>query len=353
MKNTSKPAPRLAVWLLAFLKRYEAEYSVSGDVHEEFREIMNERGRFRAYLWFWGQVLYLLPTYTTLSVTVGIARLESYLKVALRCLKRHKGYSFINIAGLTIGMACSIVIAIFVFFELSFDQHHEKASQIYRVGAQFGPTTDMRGAFTAPPVAQALMDDFPEVVHAVRYSPWPRNYLISCGEKKFLEKGIKYADANFFDVFTVPFIQGNPDTALSDPCTVVITEGIARKYFRNDNPLGESLRLEDREEEYKITGVVEDCPANSHFQFDMIASFITRENSRDTGWMGHSLFTYIVLQEGVAPSQLEQKFPDFILRHYGPQFFAQTGVRYQDHLRNEKNYYGYFLEPLLDIHLKS
>jgi len=278
---------------------------------------------------------------------------RNYLKVALRNIKRHKGYSFINIAGLAIGMACSILIAIFVFYELSFDKHHEKANQIYRVGAQFGPTTDMRGAFTAPPMAQAFLEEFPEIAQAARYSPWPRNYLVSIGEKKFLEKGIKYADASIFDVFSIPFIVGNPKTALSDPFTIVITEDIARKYFGNENPLGKSLRFEDREEDYLVTGVVENCPGNSHFQFDMIASYISRQGSRDTGWMGHSIFTYVVLQEGVSPSQLEAKFPNFILRHFGPQFFAQTGIRYENHLQDEKNYYGYFLEPLLDIHLRS
>ncbi len=278
---------------------------------------------------------------------------RNYFKVALRNIRRQKGYSFINIAGLAIGMACSILIAIFVLHELSFDKHHEKARQIYRIGAQFGPTTDMRGAFTAPPMAQALLDDLPEIVHAARYSPWPRNYLVNIGEENFLEKGIKYADASIFDVFSIPFISGNPRTALSDSFTIVITEDISRKYFREKNPLGKTLRFEDREEDYLVTGVVENCPGNSHFQFDMIASYISREGSRDTSWMGHSLFTYVVLQEGVPPSQLEAKFQNFILKHFGPQFFAQTGTRYEDYLKDEKNYYGYFLEPLLDIHLRS
>ena len=278
---------------------------------------------------------------------------RNYFKVALRNIRRQKGYSFINIAGLAIGMACSILIAIFVLYELSFDKHHEKASQIYRIGAQFGPTTDMRGAFTAPPMAQALLDDLPEIVHAARYSPWPRNYLVSIGEKKFLEKGIKYADASIFDVFSIPFTSGNPKTALSDPFTIVITEDISRKYFGDENPLGKTLRFEDREEDYLVKGVVENCPGNSHFQFDMIASYLSRKGSRDTGWMGHSLFTYVVLQEGVILSQLEAKFQNFIPKHFGPQFFAQTGTRYEDYLKDEKNYYGYFLEPLLDIHLRS
>ncbi len=279
--------------------------------------------------------------------------IRNYIKVALRNIQKHKGYSFINIVGLAIGMACSILIAIFVCYELSFDKHHENASRIYRVCAQFGPADDMKGAFTAPPMAQALLDDFPEIVHAVRYSPWPRNYLVSRGEKKFLEKGIKYADASIFDVFSIPFVKGNPKTALSDPLKIVITEDAAVKYFGEENPLGKSLRFEDREEEYLVTGVVENCPDNSHFQFDMIASYISREESRDASWMGHSIFTYIVLQEGVSPSDLEKKFPHFILKHYGPQFFTQTGQRYEDYLKDEKNYYGYFLEPLLDIHLRS
>ncbi len=353
MENLKRKLPWMAGSLLKKFANKDNCSAILGDFQEEYNEVADSQGIFRALLWFWLLVIISFPSFIKNSLYWSWIMFRNYLKVALRNFKRHKGYSFINIADLAIGMTCSILIAIFVFYELSFDKHHEKASQIYRVGAQFGPSTDMRGAFTAPPMAQALLDDCPEIVHAARYSPWPRNYLVSVGEKKYLEKGIKYADASIFDVFTIPFIAGNPKTALSDPLTIVITEDIARKYFGDENPLGKSLKFEDRKEDYLVTGVVENCPDNSHFQFDMIASYISTQGSRDTSWMGHSLFTYITLQDGDSPSQLEAKFPNFILKHFGPQFFTQTGQRYEDYLKDEKNYYVYFLEPLLDIHLRS
>jgi putative ABC transport system permease protein len=353
MENQKRKLPWMAGILLKKFANKDNCFAILGDFQEEYNDVADSQGIFRARIWVWLLIIISFPSFIKNSLYWSWIMFRNYLKVALRNMKRHKGYSFINIAGLAIGMSCSILIAIFVFYELSFDKHHEKAGQIYRVGAQFGPSTDMRGAFTAPPMAQALLDDFPEIVHAARYSPWPRNYLVSIGEKKFLEKGIKYADASIFDVFSIPFITGNPKTALSDPFTIILTEDIARKYFGAESPLGKSLRFEDRKEDYLVTGIVENCPDNSHFQFDMIASYISRRGSRDTSWMGHSLFTYVALQEGVPPSQLEAKFSSFILKHFGPQFFAQTGTRYEDYLKDEKNYYGYFLEPLLDIHLKS
>jgi putative ABC transport system permease protein len=139
---------------------------------------------------------------------------KNYFITALRNLKRHKGFSFINLSGLAIGMACSILFALFVIFELNFDTYHTKADRIYRVGTQFGPGVDQRGAFTAPPMAKALVNDFPEIENAARLSLWPRKYLVSYGEKKFLEKDIIFADNSIFDIFTFSNIAGNLKTAL-------------------------------------------------------------------------------------------------------------------------------------------
>jgi len=278
---------------------------------------------------------------------------KNYLKIAWRNIKRHKSFSFINISGLAIGMVCSVFIAIFVSFELSFDGHHKKSDRIYRVGSQYGPTIDKRGAYTAPPMAEAMLQEYPEIEHVARLSLWANNYLVEYKEKSFLEKGIIYGDASIFDVFTIPFVLGNPKTALVDPYTVVITQAIARKYFGSENPLGKSLNFNNWKNDYKITGVVENCPSNSHFQFDMIASLVSTPSSRSDRWMQHTYFTYIVLKDGCTPSQLEAKFPNFIKRHYGPQFFADTGMSYDEHFQDENNYYGYWLQPLRDIHLNA
>jgi putative ABC transport system permease protein len=277
----------------------------------------------------------------------------NYFKVAFRKIKRQKGYSFINIAGLAIGMACCILILLWIQDELSFDRHHEKAKQIYRVGTQFGPSVDSRGAFTAPPMAEALVNEFPEVLQAVRLDLWDEdiNLLVSHDEKHFMEKGIIWADSSIFDVFTIPFVIGNPKTALTQPGTVVITEDTAQKYFGDEIPLGKTIKIES--DEYQITGVVENCPSNSHFQFNIIASLISEELSRDPEWDGHCYFTYIVLPDRYPPSQLEDKFPDFIKRHYGPEFQEEMGISLEEYYDGETRYYGYWLQPLLDIHLNA
>ncbi|MCP4726281.1 MAG: FtsX-like permease family protein, partial [bacterium] len=261
-------------------------------------------------------------------------------------------YSSINIIGFSIGMACSILIALFIYDELNFDKHNEKADRIYRVGSQFGANR-AKGAFTAPPMAAAFVSDFPEIENIVRLSLWPRNMLVSNGEKKFVEKRIIYADSSIFNVFTIPMLQGDPNTALREPNTIVITESMASKYFGNDEPVGKVLNIDSEGTPYLVKGLVNDCSKKSHFQFDFIISLITKPNSRDDGWMGHTYFTYIVLQENYQPEQLEAKFPEFIKRHYGPQFFSETGMDYENYLNEDENFYGYWLQPLLDIHLAT
>ncbi len=276
---------------------------------------------------------------------------KNYFVIALRNLKRHKGFSFINLSGLAIGMACSILFALFVFFELSFDTYHRKADRVYRVGTQFGPGVDQRGAFTAPPMARTLLNDFPEIENTARLSLWPRKYLVSYGKKKFLEKGIIFADNSIFDIFTFLSISGDLKTALNEPFSIVITRDIAEKYFAGKNPIGESLRFAAWKKDFKITGVIENCPHNSHFKYTIIASMLSYQNDAGSSWRSHNCFTYIILKKGGPASQLEAKFPAFVKRYWGAQFYKDTGQTYEAYIKTGKNYYGHFLEPLLDIHL--
>ncbi|MFC2168045.1 ABC transporter permease [Acidobacteriota bacterium] len=275
--------------------------------------------------------------------------LANYFKITIRKIRRQKGYSFINIFGLAIGMACTILILLWVQDELSFDKHNEKADQIFRVGTQFGPTSDMRGAFTAPPMAQAMLSEFPEVLYAVRLDLWDKNIVVRRENENFTQKDVVGADGSIFDVFTIPFIHGNPSTALTHPWTIVVTEDTAHKYFPDENPMGQTLSI--RNKDYQITGVVENCPLNSHFHYEMITSLVSDPGSRDPEWDGHCYFTYIVLPEAYPPSRLEAKFQDFIKRHYGPEVQAEMGISFEDYYAKQENYYGYWLQPLRDIYL--
>jgi len=345
--------PKTALFILEFFSGNAFYNNASGDCEEIFYDKCARDGRLRAYAWLWGQALRSAPVFLCDSYYRSLIMLKNYLKIGLRNLVRNKGYSLINISGLAIGMVCVVLICLWVADELSFDRHHEKADRIYRIGPQFGPEPDMRGAFTPPPLAQALLNDYPEVEHVVRMSLWPRNRLIRAGDRQFVEKGIIAADNSIFDVFTIPFIHGSPAVALIEPYTIVISESTARKYFGDENPVGKTLEFDSNHTLYKITGVVRDCPENSHFRFDMIESLERLRSSRSERWMQHTYFTYVVLQEGYAPEYLEDKFPDFVMTHYGPQFYEDTGMNYADYIRTEDYYYGYWLQPLSDIHLNA
>jgi putative ABC transport system permease protein len=351
MNHTRKKPPGVAEWLLRCLANRDEPVAIIGDFEEEFSERASSRGYFRARLWYWRLVLISFPSFITNIYYWSGAMFKNYLTVALRNVRRHKGFSVINIAGLAVGMAASILIAIFVLHELSFDRYHEKADRIFRVVTQFDPGGEKRGAYTVPPMAQAMLDDLSEVEQAARLSLWPRNYLVRYEDTLFLEKGIIFADASIFDVFTIPFILGNPGTALLDPNTIVITQDIANKYFGNMNPLGKSLRFEDRDRDFKITGVIENCPATSHFQYEMIASLVSSPTAFETGWGGHTYFTYILLRDGHTRSQLNAKLPDFCRKHWGAYYYAETGQTYDEYMESGKDYYGFSLEALSDIHL--
>lgn len=281
----------------------------------------------------------------------GGIMLKNYIKIAIRNLLKYKGTSFINILGLSVGIACCILISLFVLDELSYDRYHEKSDQIYRVTLQgIIGTNEFNGAITCAPMAAAMVRDFPEVTAATRF----RNFgfpVLRYGEKVFSEERFFWADPTIFDVFTIPFIKGNPKTALSKPNTVVITQTMAKKYFGNENPMGKILNA-DRRRDYLITGVVEDVPHNSHFHFDFLGSLSTYEDSKSQVWISNNYYTYFVLQKGVSYKAFEPKLKELVVKYVGPQIEKATGVSLETFIAQGAAY-GYFVQPLTDIHLFS
>ncbi|MBC7890961.1 MAG: ABC transporter permease, partial [Sphingobacteriaceae bacterium] len=234
--------------------------------------------------------------------------LRNYFKIAWRNLLRPRAFSGLNIAGLAIGIATCLVILLFVADELSYDRFHEKSDRIVRVifrasmqGQQLNEATVM------PPVAQTLRADYPEVQEATRLRAYgtPR---VTVGDKIFREDAFAFVDSNFFQVFTIPFLQGNPETALIQPNTIVITRAIARKYFGDEDPMGKVLTLKNLNVPYTITGVIEKVPSNSHFHFDFFPSLATLPEAQALSWLGNSIFyTYLVLSQGYDYKRLEAK----------------------------------------------
>jgi putative ABC transport system permease protein len=277
--------------------------------------------------------------------------IKNYIKIAIRNLLKYKGTSFINIFGLSAGITCCILISLFVLDELSYDRYHEKSGQIYRVTLQgIVGTNEFNGAITCAPLAAALARDFPEVVAATRFRSFGFPVL-RYGEKVFSEERFFWTDPTIFDVFTIPFIKGDPKTALSKPNTVVITQTMAKKYFGDEDPMGKILDA-DRKRDYMITGVVEDVPRNSHFHFDFLGSLSTHEDSKSQFWVSNSYYTYFVLQKGVSYKAFEPKLKELVVKYVGPQIEKTAGITLENFIAGG-GAYGYFVQPLTDIHLHS
>lgn len=276
----------------------------------------------------------------------------NYLKITLRNLKRHKGYSFINITGLAIGITCCLFILIFVQDELIFDRHHKNGKNIYRIAIDgLIGNQEIKGPSTPAPMAFTLVDEFPEVIQATRIFR-PDRFLIRYKENRFNEERCLFADSTIFDVFTIPMIQGDPAKALTQPHTIVITEEIAEKYYGDENPMDKYLTMEDGTD-YKVTGVAENPPKQSHIEFDFIASMISMGDfANNTLWISNNLYTYVLLSEGAPYKLTEEKFVDLIKKYAGPQIQQASGFSFDNFLA-AGNRYGYFMEPFFDVYLYS
>lgn len=266
---------------------------------------------------------------------------KNYFKIAFRNFLRNKTGSIINILGLTIGLASSILILLYIKFELSYDNFHKDADRIYRVYIQQPQNlfmgTDKFNA-TPAPLVPAMKEEIPGVEYASRLV-FASGY-VKYGNRRFQERKFYLADPDFFHVFSFPLISGDPETLLNDPYSIVITSKIASKYFGEENPVGKYLNFQLRDEslDLKVTGVLEDIPDNSHFFFDFIGHFeLTKKiwsNTSLNNWGECSFHTYIKLHQGVDPSEIENTLVDIVKRY-----------------RGKENKDRYFLQQTTDIHL--
>jgi putative ABC transport system permease protein len=224
---------------------------------------------------------------------------------------------------------------------------------VYRDGVYEGK--NYQSGWTAIPMAPAMKEDFPEIESFVRLSLWYDELIFQYEQKTLAEKYVIMADSTIFDVFSIPFLQGNPHTALNRPFTMVITESTARRYFGNVNPIGKVLSVVQmgQKMEFEITGIVADQPRQSHFYFDMLYSMLTYFVFDDSNaWFNHSFMSYLLLKEGHDPRILEAKFDDFITRHMGPFIQRETGMSAGE-FREHGIPYHFRLLPLKDVHLSK
>ena len=275
---------------------------------------------------------------------------RNYFIAAWRNIRKNKLFSAINILGLSIGIATCFIIMLYVQDELSYDRFNEKADRTYRIAfkANINGGKILEGN-VMPPVAAVLKKDFPEVEEATRLN-LNGDTKITYNNKTFKESKLAIVDSNFFSVFTLPFIKGSSKTALMEPHNIVLTKDMAQKYFHIEEPIGKLLKIDN--EVFKVTGVIDNIPPNSHFHFDFFVSLSDLPYARDPSWMSSGMFTYIVLKKGYDYKKLEAKFPGMVEKYMGPQIQQQMGLSFSQ-FKTKGNELGFILQPLTSIHLYS
>ena len=287
--------------------------------------------------------------------------LANYMKIGLRKIRRQKIYSLINIMGLAAGLACCAIIILYVTNELTYDTYHPDSERIYRIGThRISQVGEDRAATTPSPLAPELKASYPQIEHVVRVIPPfenSANVLVVRGEKRFFETRLFFADPEIFQVLHIPFVQGNPEKALAEPNSVVISQGMAEKYFRDEAPLGQSIQIEIdydigpenvRLEDYRVTGIVRNAPANTHFKYDMLLSKSTINRfvpTIDTDWMHwHGKYTYVKLIPQTEAKDFEKQIQ---------RVSAIADQKYTERFNRKQQLFEFFLEPVTRIHMHS
>ncbi len=277
--------------------------------------------------------------------------IKNYFKIAWRSILKNKGIFSINIAGLAIGIASCLLITLFVVDELSYDRFNENADEIVRVVFKAKVNgEEMKEAVVMAPVAEALKNEFPEVVDATRLTNH-YNPKFSFKNTSYRDSRFAYVDPNFFEIFTLPVVKGNKKDPLKEPNSIVITEQEAKKYFGDEDPIGKILTLEDENQQFKVTAIIEEVPKNSHFHFDIFASTEGYLPAQNSSWMNSEFYTYLLLKEGTSSENIEAKLPSVVEKYMGPQMKGEMGMTFSEFKKD--NEIGLFLQPLTDIHLKS
>jgi len=246
--------------------------------------------------------------------------LKNYLKIALRNIRRHKAYSFINIAGLTIGMTCVVLLLLCVQDELSFDKFHEKIDNIYLVSAHIKKEKDELQVPSVPGVGPLLEELFPEVEESARFLAGLRTFILSYEDRTFSERRVFPADPEVLEMFTFPLIEGDPKTALKDPYSLVLSERVAKKYFGDESPIGKVITV-DNQFPMKVMGVMKEVPSNSTFRFDILMPlefYVKKIHKEDNlrGFSNQNYFVFVQLQKGSSFNDLNRKIRDFVVKTY-------------------------------------
>ncbi|MBD3413645.1 MAG: FtsX-like permease family protein [Candidatus Aminicenantes bacterium] len=319
---------------LFFLLPVNEKESLIGDFDEIFEEKEREKGKVGALIWYWTQIMLLVSSYIKESIYWSLVMIRNYLKIAFRNLTRHKGFSFINISGLAIGMLCAFLIFFWVKHELSFDRYNEKGESLYRVLQHIRYSEVVTWSITQGPLGPALKEEIPEVIEQARYSF--TQWRIKHNDNIFMDIG-GYTDPSLFKMFTLPFVQGDPDTALSDPRSVVLTQELAQKIFGSEDPMGKIINVAD-EYDFRVSGILKDLPDNTHFRFEFLANmdFAKERGNTVDYWKNSQFTTYVQLAENASMEEVNAKIYNFL-----------------DAKPTLEDWEKLSLQPLFKIHLSS
>lgn len=356
MNQRKEGPPEWPLKFLRFFLKKEYVEEIEGDMEEVFFDNLKESSPRKAKLEYTVEMMKLLrpaliKNFKTTSTFNQSAMYKNYLKIAWRNLIKKKAYSAINIFGLGLGIACCLLIFMFVKDELSYDNYHEKGDRIFRVihgdkadNSEGKQSTESFWVWGNAPIGQALINYFPEIDKVCQFSG-RSDILLTNGDKMYQEDGVFFMDSTVFDVFSWKLLKGNPKTALAAPFSIVLTETTARKYFGDEDPLGKSLKGSESAGrgdagDYLVTGVMADVPSNSHFRFNALLSMSTFRKSRPEifdEWGYVDFYTYFLVNGKFDQQKFEQKIPAFLAK--------QTD--------DPNSKYSIAIEPLKDVYLRT
>ena len=308
-KKRIKP-PTLAERLLGKILPEDEWKTSLGDFEQYYKSLAEKDGKTKADIGYWRQVFILLPKRFLHSTIWRFTMFSNYLKIAMRHIHRQRGYAFINIAGLAVGMACLILILLYVDYEFSYESHNPNADRVYRIYVEHMDVDEVYRVQSTPvPLAKALHEEIPEIEDYTRVSSVP-NLLVSYGDKKFVESDILAVDPGVFDILGFSLVSGEKTTVLDGVYSIVVTEEIASKYFGDEDPVGKTVMM-DTELSFMVSGVIQNHPHNTDFSADILISMSTLEDifgeDYANNWLSQILYSYLLVPENQSVEDLESK----------------------------------------------
>jgi putative ABC transport system permease protein len=277
---------------------------------------------------------------------------KNLIRHSIKSFKRQRAYVIINILGLSIGIACSLLIALYVISEASYDKFNTKRDRIFRtilngkIGGQ-EVVTSSSPAIMGP----TLVKEFPEVEDFLRMNGFGPT-VMEYNSQTFTEDHVVEADSSFFNFFSIPVLKGDPKNLLNAPRKAVLSLSTAKKIFGNENPIDKPIKIGSDTVRYTITGIMADVPQNSHFEANVLISFMTNQRSKSPVWMNNSFSTYLLLKPNSSYKTVDTKFHDLLLKYVGPEIQKYTSISFADFMA-QGNKYRFFLQNLSDIHLDT